>query len=290
MRSSFGGKHFFLLAALVATLLSTSQVCNAAEPQNDCIVLTQSQSTAGSFKTTLTPHAIKMERLGSKIFLIAMAPTWRVVFYNPRNCRAIDLPLEQWLRHWECWTAFVQPFASNPKTGVVIEDYDGHRPELTGVVTYCGQKCSRYETLNMQAHETIDPRHRYAGEIYVCPIKNIPKPELQIMQKMFQIPPLEGIPVFSDRRVNGSAAHEGAGDPRGLVSLFTHQGRLSTSSFTRGRVADTDFSYPKNFKKVLKESDVMLDSFAQKEGDDTADLFGSDFKGSKGTSKSSLKR
>jgi hypothetical protein len=287
MSSNFGGKHFFLLAAVFATLFSTSQVCSAIEPQNDCIFLTQSQSTAGSFKTTLTPHAIKMERLGSKVFLIAMAPTWRVVFYNPRNCRAIDLPLQQWLRHWECWTAFVQPFANNPKAGVKIEDYDGHSPELTGKVTYCGQNCSRYETLNIQAHETIDPRHRYAAEIYLCPNKNIPKPELQIMQKMFQIPPLEGIPVFSDRRADRSAVYDGAGDPRGLIGFFAHQGRLSTSSFTRGHVADADFSYPKNFKKVLKESDVLLDSFAQKEGDDTADLFRDE---SKGTSKSGSKR
>jgi hypothetical protein len=286
-----------------------SDGCNAAEPQKDCIFLTQSQPTAGAYKTTLTPNAIKMERLGSKLFLIAKAPTWRVVFYNPSNNRAIELSLAQWLRHSECWTPFAQPTvfdrgdtagsaarrgspgagsAGNGKAGigvagadnvpmeVVVDGYYGNKPVLIGSVTYCGQSCSRYGTPNQQVGKTIDPKHRYKEEIYACANKDIPKPELQILQKMYQIPPVEGIPVFCAQTENNNVRHEGAGDPGGLLNLFLRQGRLSTSSFIRGHVGDSDLNYPQHFQKVLKECDVMLDSSAQNAGDATSELFGID--------------
>ena len=297
------------VAIAVVIAISVRGAASAAESQNDCIFLDQSQSTAGSYKTTLTTNAIKMERSGSKLFLIARAPTWRVVFYNPKNNRAIDLPYDQWLLHRECWTSFLPPAISAhgntiggaskvgsvgdgglrkisseakkaindiPGTDVVIQDYDGSRLELMGTVIYCGQNCSRYGMLDTQLRGTVDPKHRYKAEIYVCKASGIPTQALQILQKMYLIPPVDGIPVFSTKLEIATARHEHAGDPRGVLNLFEQQGRLSTRSFTRGHASDADLNYPKNFQKVFKETDVMLDSSAQKAGNDMSELFGAD--------------
>jgi hypothetical protein len=259
-------KWFARKTILLACTLIVSPICFASDqPVVDCLVLKQSQSIAGTYKTMLSPDAIKMERAGSRTFLIARAPEWRVVFFNPANNNAIDVSLTDWIRREDCWSKFRSPAPRRD-----IEAFN-RNVEQHGLVVYCGKTCVRYGMLDV-INGRVDPNHRYWEECYVLPDTRYPKQELQILQKMLDLPAFDGIPLFSRMLSNPSASQSGAGDSRGVIDLFVSKHQLSTKEIVKERIPSSAFKYPQNFHKVERECDVIMDSVAKGDGDDAASL------------------
>jgi len=260
---SKGSASFRCLRAVIAAIalcmfvkVSTHK-CFAVDHSKTCTVLVQSQMTAGTFKTTLTAEAIKMERLGGKSYLVARAPSWRVVFFNPANNKAMDMSFKQFLDHLCNWSA-----ATKETRSVSDESLVGpNNSSKIGTVNCLGQKCVRY---------WMRDERGYWGECIILPTAKYPKEELMIMAKMLDFPRIFGIPISG--KVMRKTATAKPGEPAGLLDFYDYNWAISTKSLKQDQTTNDNFTYPNKFQKVSREFDVTLDSAQRKRSDEAFEL------------------
>ena len=190
VRTGFSVSYTGLLCAALVLCL-TVEPCTAASDQLDCVVLHQSQAQLGHITTTLSKESLKIKIDESGAVFLANAPTWRVMFYNPTNNKALDMSADKYLTHEPCWYGF-----DTGKDSHAYNKANTSPPfEKIGTVDYAGKRCIQYSLIFVDKHGRVDPKSRYWLDIYVLPNIEIPEVELKILRKLFLVPKIDGIPV-----------------------------------------------------------------------------------------------
>jgi hypothetical protein len=242
-----------VLALLIFAMTVATRSANpawAAEKQK-AIVLTQTSAALGRTITYVSSTAVRVnvERGGS--YLVASAPRWKVVMFNPTDKLGFEMDYEQYLRHAPQFT-YIEPSHRRP-----IDSW----PKLrAGVDKYAGVECSKFVVPR-------DPRSRSAeksevvGYFLTLERQSVPKQICLILDKFFFQPPLPGIPLQEYLPDNTKAGYSFL-DLRGNYSV------LSTSLVREEDCSADLFRYPVSFKKVPREIDVISDSSRRKELED----------------------
>lgn len=208
------------------TTTAAGTVKGTTAPQK-AIIVHQKSDCYGPVTTYYTDKAVKMVMDNTKIFLVATAPEWRVVFYDPDKNQALELPLDQWLKH-------------TPSPTYLPEDAKRSKWKATpdGKGVCVGHNCEKYAVgTNGQ---------------YLALENTLAAPEAcHIMQKFLYVPQVKGIPM------NYAFHLEPKNKPSYLKSFGGSQSVLVMVKYESGSEPDTFFSYPKKFKNVRREIDVL---------------------------------
>lgn len=244
-------RRFRLGLCIVAVVVTGVPSQTGAIETEKTIVLTQTSSVLGRMTTYVSPTAVRVTTERGGTYLIAAAPHWKVVMFNPIDKMGLEMEYEQYLQHAPQFT-YVSPSHKRP-----IEMW----PKLrAGSDRYAGVECSKFVV-------PADPRSRTAdqsavvGYFLTLEKQSVPKQICLILDKLLFQPPLPGIPLkeyMPDTAKSGNSFL----DLRGNYSI------LSTSKVKEENCPKDLFKYPVAFKKVPREIDVLSDSTRRKELDD----------------------
>ncbi|HEY9756408.1 MAG TPA: hypothetical protein V6C97_14675 [Oculatellaceae cyanobacterium] len=256
-----GTRIVAVLFGLCLQFIST-QFCQAAHAHAnstadaDCMIVEQQHNEIGQVRTVIAKDAVRIDLLWSKAYLIAKAPTWRVVLYNPANKLAMDMPLQTYLAESPNWQGAnryrkLERGKSNVETPT----------KKLGNIKYADRDCSKFGVVKIVGNK-VDPEDRYKAYYYTFSDPSV-RPEIsQILYHFFliQTSSNQGIPVYSApaHDVKAASVQHDIGFLANLTSgdLSSH---MTTSKFGSGSFPSSYFEYPKNYKKVSYELDVLSD-------------------------------
>ncbi|HEY9681038.1 MAG TPA: hypothetical protein V6C86_05585 [Oculatellaceae cyanobacterium] len=246
------------------------QICPTAHAHStddaECKIVEQQHSLVGQVRTVIARDALRIDLLWSKTYLIAKAPDWRVVFYNPTNKSAMDMPLKEYLAddpNWQGSNRF------RDLSGNKMKSVEAPLNEL-GKIRYAENDCLKFGILKLVGNR-VDPRDRYQVYFYTLPDASI-RPEIsQILYHFYSIrnDSNRGIPVYSapaHPTKSASLQHD-----IGFLANLTSSDmgpRVTTSKISKGAFPSSYFDYPKTYKKVSYELDVLSDPNRQGAAED----------------------
>ncbi|HEY9683084.1 MAG TPA: hypothetical protein V6C86_16015 [Oculatellaceae cyanobacterium] len=223
----------------------------------DCMIVEQQHDEIGQVRTIIAKDAIRIDLLWSKAYLIAKAPTWRVVLYNPANKLAMDMPLETYLSESPNWQG-ANRYRELDRGKLKVET----PTKKLGKIKYADRDCLKFGVVKIVGNK-VDPRDRYKAYYYTFPDSSV-RPEIsQILYHFFliQTSSNQGIPVYSAsvHDVKAASLQHDIGFLANLTSgdLSSH---MTTSKFSSASFPSSYFEYPKNYKKVSYELDVLSDA------------------------------
>jgi len=223
------------MLALLQELVLPS-IAIAKESTEHCTILTSGGDINGNIglgglKIYLSNKAIKVLVLNGGGYLMACAPSWRVVQFNPNNNLGMTWSLREWMGHTPRYTYFVP-------------DKDDHfiwQQTRTEPIKVFGKDCIKAR-MHRHSKEGNWGEHEYI----FLPHQPVSQVACSILQKLVNAPTIEGIPV-SFRTLP-------APPKAGEHQLFI------TSKIEEIDMPETFFAYPTGFKLAKHESDIVSDS------------------------------
>lgn len=209
-------------------------------------VLTQRGSVLGHVNTYVCSNAIRIELPDNRCYLVAAAPDWRVVLYNPDKKCAMDMSLEQFEKHEAQYSYLPQ----------ATEQTEGTWPKIkSGMIRYANIDAARFVLPTNPRLKVANPATPNHGYYIVLERKDIPREATRVMAKLFYQSKIPGLPLnehISTDGLNGKKSNS-------FLDLRGDYSHLSTQKVKEELVSSDFFKYPTGFKKVLKEIDVLTD-------------------------------
>lgn len=252
--------HTKVLLSIIALLSLIFVHVNSAQasdsPSEQTMVLEQYSHVAGRIFTFVNPHALRINIENKEIFLVATAPSWRVVFFNSKTNCAMDLPLNEWLKHQAEWSYINE------------DNWLGEETVMkTGDITRFGVKCEELclASPTRDGHLVKKPKNMQATLIDVRNAQT-PAQACQICWHTLNLPPLNGIPV---QCVLSSPKKQ----IRGMSSQGGEERVFRTDKISQVTCDKDFFVYPKGFKTVKREVDVVGTAARSKRAEPFLDFF-----------------
>ena len=253
----------YWLVILVLVILGvrlSEQTCQGSpNPQSsDSVwIFHQKDFYIGHMNVTVAPKALRIDFIDKNTYLVSRAPTWRVVLFNERTNRAMDMSLSGYLAHTTMWTAW-----KNDEIGDWPSKYLGKSRCLD-------QECIKIGLLNFRNDGTLNAQSPYARIHYILVQPTFPKQACQILGKFFHNTTFPGVTLSVK---NGTAPTKAKVSGQNLSSLIN--GSLSPDTFLTTSLIEKKsceakyFEYPRKFQTVRKEVDVLVEESKKKEQDD----------------------
>jgi hypothetical protein len=219
--------------------------------------LEQSHCTIGKVEVLISDQAVKITINKSHTFLVARAPTWKVVWYRNDPNVAYETSLAEWC-----------------KTGTKLVPLGGlgERPfDKVGVTNINGQHIIKLH--NQEEKKTVD--------VWFVDDRTKPIQACRILAGLFRVPEQKGVPYrckltyrLPDIPVNSQVSWTKTS------SLFekAEGTRLDTTKISKVNVANSEFDYPRGYKIAKFEQGVWLSSGATEAVDDLLNMPTLDYK------------
>jgi hypothetical protein len=209
--------------------------------------MTQSCESYGHVTTYINDRALKIVIDGTSSYLVSAAPTWRVMFCNDNNKKAVSFSLTQWLKRI-------------PQMTYAECDWDRYNLRLvrTDETRRFGRAMRRFVCEKSEIRLPIAPNGTaHGGNYIVLENSQAPLAACHIMEKALDCPAVSGVPV---ELVNHPA--------KGAVVAFSRSlggddHWFSTKSLEERAMPLSFFAYPTGYKIVVKEAEVVDDKKRQ---------------------------
>lgn len=205
----------------------------------------------GDIDLLVAPDGFKLVNAGTEYSIVAKAPTWRVVVFRPRTKTAHDHTYSEW-----CQNGFA---SLTSKLGAMskIEDLDplAGKPVPT---MYAGVKALHY-IYPRATRKTLSAAARAARTSDYWMAVDVPtaKQTTVILEKFFKLEMLDGIPL----------CHKVFGGKN--VKVY-----IDTSACNEVAVGSDAIAYPRGYKQVSTDFEVLMDPNQTDDFNDFAEQMG----------------
>lgn len=227
------------------SLTSCAQFAGATEPKT-VRVFSARTASVGLIKTFVSDSAVRIELGDEQTYLVAAAPTWKVVLFNAKTQKGLNMSYEQWLAHTTSWNygsddAFLDQVPLLKVGPLKVQRLD----------------CVRYALATRLADGKIVPkRSGLPGEYVVYENGKVPVQAIRIIGRAFNLPLIDGLPVrLTLFEKPGEKAEVSALTRR--IGGVTHY--YEFTGYSECPFKQALFSYPGSFKSVRKEAEVFMD-------------------------------
>jgi len=234
---------FYIFAFIGAFPFSLPSIAIEKEAEERCTILRSGMDDLGGVKIYISDRSLKVQSLNAGTYVVANAPDWRVVLYNPRNNHGLSMSMKEWMVHKPQWIYLTNPADDRPFV------WTSTQPQP---VVYLGRKCVK---AYMQRKYKAEPNSRVYFYTYL-PNTNANDTACKILQKLADVPIVEGIPIAFGTFDDTQQKVEGIR-------------RFSTVRIEDRSVPEKFFSYPKNFQARKREADIASDGTRDKLIEDT---------------------
>jgi len=199
-------------------------------------VIEQNESTCGNIRAEVTKGAVRIESLSAGYVILARAPRWQVMIYQPRDksCIIRGLPL------WKSYGLDFRGYST-------VQQARKWPVEVLGVETMIGQKVIALTgphglpvlstAKNPPSRGMFRLRHSLSPELATYWVsRNIPTEEnqLAVFAGLYYLPDLPGIPFCSIFRTTDNIRKK----------------TLTTSKVYSAKLDSNDFIYPTGFQQM----------------------------------------
>ena len=239
---SAGLRHALFSAALTIGLFFVWTAPVAASEK--ALAIKQSSLSVGVSVSYLTSQALRVDIGSDKTYLVAKAPSWKVVLFNSVNNCGLEMSYNQWISHHPKWNHGKDtdwlPFEKMLKVASPLVD---------------GRKCTDYVLAELLPSGRLVPKTGgTSGHFIVAEVEDIAPQALHILQRTLDMPQTTGLPLRLT--ISGKKRHvEGM-----ALSMGGDSHMLATNSIKTVEVPASTFAYPKGFKVVPHETEVLYDS------------------------------
>ncbi|CAN5597944.1 hypothetical protein BH11CYA1_BH11CYA1_49800 [soil metagenome] len=204
----------------------------------------QSSISVGVSVCYLTSQAVRVDFGNDKVYLVAKAPSWKVVLYNSVTKCGMEMSYARWLAHHPKWNH-----------GKDVDWVPRERLLKVGSPVIDGRKCTDYVLAEMSPSGRLAPKAGgNKGHFIVAQVEGVAPQALHILQRTVDMPQVTDFPLRLT--INGkSRPVEGM---RWSMGGDSHL--LSTSSIKTVAVPSSIFLYPKSFKPMAFETEILYDS------------------------------
>jgi hypothetical protein len=237
-----GVEHYCLVLSIVALALCPD-FFSAAAASDKALFLKQSSASIGSSESYLTSHAIRIN-INDKSYLIAKAPTWRVVLFNSSNKTGMQMSYQQWISHHPKWNH-----------GKDVDWVPSEHLLKVASPKVDGRLCTDYLLAELLPNgQLVAKQAGTSGHLLVTKVEGVAAQAIHVLQRTLDLPQTADLPlrltlIGKERQVEGMKFVMG-GDAH----------LLATKVIKTAEVDPAIFTYPKNFKVVDTEIAVLYDS------------------------------
>jgi len=241
-----------LVWPLLASLYLAPAATAAKQAEGEkTFVLKQNGDTYGDTTTYINKHALKMVVDGSKVTLLATAPSWRVVLFNDRNRTAYSSSYDDWLLHVPETTYAGHDWTRYP---LIVQPEGPQVPRLGRMAVHC-------KVLGVLKEGGLKPSKRITNGHYLV-LKNLPVAfqACAILEKALSCPGFpDGLPLefYNLRKAGKIEAFKS--DLGGTEHFF------ATKNIEEKTVPDSFFQYPHGYKPERREAEVLNDDRLKKQ-------------------------
>ncbi len=225
----------------------------ATKDSKTTYVLTQTNAVLGHVLTYVSRDAIRVDCNDNNAYLVAKAPDWRVVMFNPSMNAAMDMPYEKFLEH-EIRFSYVPS-----EGGGVNERWPKFR---AGSIKVSGLEATKYIIPANPRARSLKESPNTLGYYLILERKEFAIQPTKILAKLFYQPTLPGIPLGD--RMN----KQKFGQSNSFLDFRGNYAILSTSEIKEKSIPSDFFKYPHGFKKVQREIDVISDNARRRQLED----------------------
>ncbi len=229
----------------ILLIITCSYHATAAEKQVQSTVLEQVTATHGPVTTFVSPVAVKLQFTDVNAYLVARAPTWRVMLVNVDSKLVYECPYEKWLSHGISRSYFGAEPDEQQSASVLTK---GHNCK------YADKMCELY-FINMRLKSGRQSR---IANYYLL---SEPKPDshaCKVLEKWLAVPFSEGIPVAMKWYDETTGETYRAKQNKSLSSFHAlYADNVDTKRVYNRNVNESFFSYPQSFKPVKTENEIF---------------------------------
>jgi hypothetical protein len=225
----------------------------ATKDAKSTYVLTQTNAVLGHVLTYVNADALRVDCMDNNAYLVAKAPDWRVVMFNPTMNAAVEMPYEKFLAH-------ELSFSYVPSAGGGMNE---RWPKLrAGSMKVSGVEVSKFIIPANPRSRSLKESPNTLGYYLILEKKGFAIQPTKILAKLFYQPPLPGIPLGD--RMN----KQKFGQSNSFLDFRGNYAILSTSEIKEKSIPSDFFKYPHGFKKVTREIEVISDNARRKQLED----------------------
>jgi hypothetical protein len=252
-----------LLLTLFLWLFVSPALVAAPNSQTvDAYHLTQTHFALGPLELYYTADAVKMQFKSKGLFLLARAPSWKVVIFRPEGHVAHEISQKEFLANGMSWVQF---------GGIPLRGYKG-------VAEQKGRNETLLEYVYAGAPSPNSSQYTY-WEVKPVGLK-VPDEACELAARAFRVPYRHNIPFkllgnepgHDDMRPQNKVAWSLSVDTR-KAGGRTEIWRLATSKCTSVKLPKSEFDYPVGYRMVKSEPEVIISSGSREV---IEDLLGSD--------------
>jgi hypothetical protein len=235
--------RWLLFGALGVFLLFCAPTTSVAAAEK-ALYLKQSAALVGAAESYLTSKAVRINFGNDQIYLVAKAPTWRVVMFNNITKKGLAMPYQQWISHHPTWNH-----------GKDIDWIPAEHLLKVASPVIDGRYCTDFVLAELLPNGHLVPKAGGAcGHLLTAEVDGLASQACHILQRTLDLPQTAGVPLRftlnrQSRRVEGMKFVMG-GDAH----------LVSTSTIKTVPLQPSLFTYPVNFKAVAIEYEVLYDS------------------------------
>jgi hypothetical protein len=236
-------KTYLWLAVFLSPLLFSAELCTDAQAKTEkTLILRQASDTLGTITTYINKSAVKILIPDPDCYFISKAPTWKVVLYNARNKVGFEMPFSQWMKH----SPRFMPSSFDDRFNYLILEKEK--------LTWLGMPARKFVFPCSRVNGVLQhPSSALQGEYITVVSPLVNEKTGVILQKTLAVPQGPGIPVYLLTKAPELKRHVNlswrtGGDTQLLRTLRTEQ----------KDVPDSFFTYPKDYKQVDLEVDVLM--------------------------------
>ncbi len=227
-----------LKLALFAPLLISPLFVKASSAEitnkTKALRLSQVYKAFGGVRLLVNQKALKIYVQDYRTCVLAVAPKWDLVYYNPRE------------RVFHKWT--YEQFKKSGTSLSASEEY----PALSAITSNCHEHLSAkvkcFATTTAQKNEY---------KACILESKEVAPQAITLLSKLYRLPDLKGIPICADKTISADLEENSKASPKN-VSKRVHEASLSTQSIAVTDVDPAEFKLPDKMTAVAKESGVSF--------------------------------
>lgn len=235
-------EHYCQLLSIIALTLCPD-FFSAAAASDKALLLKQSSTSIGASESYLTSQAIRIN-INDKSYLIAKAPTWRVVLFNSLNKTGLQMSYQQWISHHPKWNH-----------GKDVDWVPSEHLLKVASPKIDGRQCTDYLLADLLPNGRLVAKQAgISGHLLVTKVEAVAPQAIHVLQRTLDVPQTADLPLRltlngKERQVEGM---------KFVLGGDTHL--LATKVIKAAEVDPTIFTYPKNFRAVDTEIAVLYDS------------------------------
>lgn len=237
-----GVEHFCQVLSIIALALC-ADCFSAAAASDKALFLKQSSASIGTSESYLTSHAIRIN-INDKSYLVAKAPTWRVVLFNSSSKTGMQMSYQQWISHHPKWNH-----------GKDVDWVPSEHLLKVASPKVDGRLCTDYLLAELLPNgQLVAKKAGTSGHLLVTKVDGVAAQAVHVLQRTLDLPQTADLPL----RLTLNGKKRQVEGMKFVMGGDSHL--LATKVIKTAEVDPAIFTYPKNFKVVDTEIAVLYDS------------------------------